>query len=289
MDRMHAVDIGQVKVGGEIGRRIGLTLRENLLALDVDNDFLRPFRHRRTRAEIDAWDRYTGLGLLLDAAVLLAGHTGDSEDRRRKDYLVQETLKTQSPSGYVGAFEEEPDGTQLWAEYCFHDAAHLVIGLVHDFQRYGERSSLDGARALADYLVGHWPRHPTQAVFTTEGVEEAMIDLYSVTGHRRYLQFAAEEKTGRPGRIFVDSLNRWEQPLYTIRPLDPSRYGLTEAALEPLRTASKDARLEGPLRDICHMYRLTARSMMQLRGCFTSLRHVLEWRYETQKIPQRPD
>ena len=29
--------------------------------------------------------------------------------------------------------------------------------------------------------------------------------------------------------------------------------------------------------------------LSQLRGCVRSLGHVLEWRYETQTIPQRPD
>ena len=49
------LDARQVKVGGEIGRRIEITLRNNLLALDADQDFLQPFRDRNRN------DGYIGL------------------------------------------------------------------------------------------------------------------------------------------------------------------------------------------------------------------------------------
>ena len=35
---------GQVQVGGEIGRRVAVTVESNLLILAVDKDFLPPFR-----------------------------------------------------------------------------------------------------------------------------------------------------------------------------------------------------------------------------------------------------
>ncbi|MCL5096167.1 MAG: hypothetical protein M1608_01265, partial [Candidatus Omnitrophica bacterium] len=39
-----SIDPARVKVGGEIGRRIDLTIQKNLLAIEVDNQFLAPFR-----------------------------------------------------------------------------------------------------------------------------------------------------------------------------------------------------------------------------------------------------
>ena len=255
----------QVTVGGEIGRRIDLTVRDNFLALDVDNDFLRLFRHRRPRSKVLQWERYVGLGQLIDAGVLFAEYTADPEVVGRKEYLVHESIKTQSAAGYIGVFEEEPDGSQLWYEYCFHDAVHIMLGLVHDFQRLGKQDSLVAARTLADYLIGNWPNRPPGTVFSTEGSAEAMIALYHATGERRYLRFAADEKMGRPGRIIPNVLRDWEQDLYVERPLDPVSYGLEPSAFSTPAQDRSDIRLEWSSNDICHMYRLLARSMMQLR------------------------
>jgi hypothetical protein len=55
MDALTRLDIRHVKVGGEIGRRIDATIHNNLLVIDVDNLFLRPFR------EHTAGDGYIGI------------------------------------------------------------------------------------------------------------------------------------------------------------------------------------------------------------------------------------
>ena len=38
--------------------------------------------------------------------MLLAKHTGNRDLLARKQYLVAETLKTQEPDGYIGAYAE---------------------------------------------------------------------------------------------------------------------------------------------------------------------------------------
>jgi hypothetical protein len=37
---------GEIRLGGELGRRYQLTVEKNLLALDLDAEFLRPFQQR---------------------------------------------------------------------------------------------------------------------------------------------------------------------------------------------------------------------------------------------------
>ena len=61
-----ALPPGSIKVGGEMGRRIDVTLSNNLLAIDVDIDFLKPLRERKKDSG------YTGLGKLIDASVASA-------------------------------------------------------------------------------------------------------------------------------------------------------------------------------------------------------------------------
>ena len=46
-DAMLPLDLRQVKVGGEIGRRVDVTVNNNLLMLDVEKTFLAPFRARK--------------------------------------------------------------------------------------------------------------------------------------------------------------------------------------------------------------------------------------------------
>jgi hypothetical protein len=48
-DRLMRVDPREVKVGGEIGRRIDVTVQNNLLKLKLDEDFLKPFRQRKAK------------------------------------------------------------------------------------------------------------------------------------------------------------------------------------------------------------------------------------------------
>ena len=55
MTALKALDLRQVKVGGEIGRRIDVTVRNNLLVLDAEKDFLAHFRARTAQRATSAW------------------------------------------------------------------------------------------------------------------------------------------------------------------------------------------------------------------------------------------
>jgi hypothetical protein len=44
-----SIDPAQVKVGGEIGRRIELTIQKNLLVIEVENQFLNAFRQKQSQ------------------------------------------------------------------------------------------------------------------------------------------------------------------------------------------------------------------------------------------------
>ena len=88
-------------------------------------------------------DRFKGLGLAIHGAVLFAVYTGGEGVRARKEFLVAETIKTQSPSGYIGLYTEEPDQGQLWREWAFHDAAYIVYGLAEDYRHFRAAPSLE--------------------------------------------------------------------------------------------------------------------------------------------------
>jgi len=64
---LRPVPVKQVKLEGELGRRLELTLRRNYLALELDGDFLRPFRRRQPKEKVTGFGRFTGLGMLIHA------------------------------------------------------------------------------------------------------------------------------------------------------------------------------------------------------------------------------
>jgi hypothetical protein len=110
-DLLTPIDLPAVTVGGEIGRRIGVTVNHNLLVTDIEKDFLAPYREKRAR------DGYTGLGKLIDATVRFAAYTKNEKVIALKKRFVEETIKTQGPDGYIGMMEAP---TRTWGMWDIH-------------------------------------------------------------------------------------------------------------------------------------------------------------------------
>jgi transposase len=83
-----------VKAGGEIGRRIELTIAANLLKLDIESDFLEPLKKRN--------GAYVGVGILLDAASRLGIATSDERVKAIRDRVAQALIAAQEDDGYIG-------------------------------------------------------------------------------------------------------------------------------------------------------------------------------------------
>ena len=188
-DVMTPVDLRQVKVGGELGRRIEITVANNLLQLDLEKDFLAPLRVKKPVA-----GGYIGLGKLIESTARLALYTGNETLLARKKRLVDEILKTQEPDGYIGAFKPEQ---HLWGGWDACEAGYLILGFVTDHRLFGEQRSLEAARRLADHLIAQWPTKPedwagkvrvAEDVMLT-GLDRAILALHTATGNRRYLGF----------------------------------------------------------------------------------------------------
>jgi hypothetical protein len=183
-----SLDLRQVKLGGEIGRRVDVTIQNNLLKLDPDKDFLKSFREKKSS------DGFIGLGMLIDSAVGLAAYSGDAKAVQRKKYLIDEALKTQEPDGYLGMFRPE---ARMWALWDIHEMAFIIHGLLRDHELFGEKRSLEAAKKVADYIVTRWSAEPDRKPgggeitvhMAVTGLEPALLWLYRATGERRYLDF----------------------------------------------------------------------------------------------------
>ena len=186
-EKLTPINIGQVKVGGEIGRRIDITINNNVLVLDADKDFIRPFQSRNRTGG------YIGLGKFIDCLVRFSAYSQNEKVLNLKKYIVHEAIKTQEKDGYIGICK--PDN-RMWDLWDIHEMGYIVLGMTSDYKYFKERQSLKAARKLADYIIERWSVDPSRETngwistyVATTGLEEAMLALYEQTGENRYLDF----------------------------------------------------------------------------------------------------
>ena len=152
-EKLIPLDIGRVKVGGEIGRRIDITINNNALVLDTDRDFLRPFQQKNRQGG------YIGLGKFIDCLVRFAAYSHDKKVLDLKKHVAAETIKTQETDGYIGIFKPE---RRMWHLWDIHEMGYIILGLTADYQYFKEKPSLEAAEKLANYIIGRWSDDPTR-------------------------------------------------------------------------------------------------------------------------------
>ncbi len=187
------LDLRDVQVGGEIGRRIDVTISNNLLKLDVDGDFLRPFLEAERRGA------FIGLGMLLDSTVKFAAYSGDPKVLALREHLVAEVLRAQEADGYIGTF---PPAQRIQTLWDVHEMGYVIWALLEDHRYFGEAESLAAARKAADYLVKNWSVLPADWGVGADvaphvaltGLERTMLALHRATGDPAYLQFCTQTR-----------------------------------------------------------------------------------------------
>ncbi|WP_347245867.1 beta-L-arabinofuranosidase domain-containing protein [Thermogutta sp.] len=182
------VPLQDVQIKGEMGRRIDVTIENNILQIDISRDFLAPFQRRNQK------EGYVGLGKLLDSIVRLAVHTGDPRLRELKDTIIREILATQEEDGYIGIMEPS---SRMWSLWDIHEMSYLVYALATDHRFFGGKDSLEAARRLADYMMRNWEAHPDNqpgrgsitVYLAVLGLENAFLLLSEEAHDPRYREF----------------------------------------------------------------------------------------------------
>lgn len=180
----------EVRLGGALGERFDLTVRENILKLDVEKDFFTPFVERKEKGG------FIGLGKLADALVRFALHTDDQAVRALKDKVVAFILSNQQEDGYTGCLRPESRLRELWD---IHEMGFIIQALAADGELFGNRAALDGARRNADGLIASWASLPkgweedtVSSWLRTLGLNYGLVRLQAVTGDRRYGDFVRD-------------------------------------------------------------------------------------------------
>ena len=181
-----------VELGGALGERFDLTIRENILKLDVEKDFFAPFVARREKAGC-----FIGLGKLADALVHFARNTSDPSVRALKEKVISFIVDRQLADGYTGCLES---GQRMRALWDTHEMGFVIQALVADAELFGNRAALEAARRNADYVIANWDHQPTAKQreevcdwLRHIGLGYGLLRLSAATSDGRTLDFVRRE------------------------------------------------------------------------------------------------
>jgi DUF1680 family protein len=210
-DRMAPIAIRQVHVEGLIGERIQRTIDNNILQLDWDHDFLKPFEDKIGPKDAS----YIGLGKTLEGLVRLTAYQPTAALQTLRRRVIDRILTRQLDDGYLGMFAPPSRIHGLWD---VHEMAYLVKALIVNNELFEERESLSAAIRIADYVIEHltdemelngWTH---SVLLVTLGLDRALLALYRVTGEQRFLDFVTHKQ----------QLANWNLPIVE------GRHGLIE-------------------------------------------------------------
>ncbi len=197
--------ISEVQLGGEIGRRIDLTIQGNLLQLDLAPGglFLGPFQKQTWPQDMGDYGGYVGLGKTMDALVRFTAYSGDPKVLALKDSVFQTLLATQTEDGYMGAFAPE---ARVTSAFDLHEMVYIMQALADDYRYFDSHESLEAARRLADFIMR---AKPAEWIFENINdvrklsIERAFLAVADTTGEAKYREYG----------VATMDLRNWQPPV----------------------------------------------------------------------------
>jgi hypothetical protein len=131
----------------------------------------------------------------IEAMANMFAITKDAELDRKMDYWIGVIAKAQAPDGYLSTNIQLDPKKKRWEKvqhHALYNMGHLITAACAHKRATGKDSFLNVARKVADYLHTVFaPRPPALARMDFNPSQMmALVDLYRVTGERRYLELA---------------------------------------------------------------------------------------------------
>jgi hypothetical protein len=188
-DRFVPAPYAGQRIEGLLGDRMRVNLEGRLLHLD-ETRVLKGFAQRP--GEQDWIGEHAGK--FLHAAANTWLYSGDERLKALMDRVVRALLAAQLPDGYLGTYLDE----KRWTSWDVWVHKYDLIGLLGYYQATGYQPALDASRKIGDLLCRTFGTGPGQRDIIASGthvgmaatsVLEPMVNLYSFTSDRKYLDF----------------------------------------------------------------------------------------------------
>lgn len=180
--------VRDIKIIGYLGTRINESVTGRIMAQDLDH-IIEPFKNKE---ETRLWQsEFWGKWML--GACDTYKYNRNPQLLEKIKYAVDELLKTQLPSGYIGNYAPEAH----LKEWDVWGRKYSLLGLQAYYSITKDKRALDACIKLADHLMTQIG--PNLADIATTGnyrgmaagsILEPIVYLYKNTGDNRYLEFA---------------------------------------------------------------------------------------------------
>lgn len=191
-DTLQSLEPSSVKLGGWLGARVDANVRGRLEVVDTEpllaGYIKKPGVHPWIGEHVGKW---------IHAATLAWSYTGDPSLREKLDAVVARLIEAQEPDGYLGTYApSERFGLYPGADWDVWSHAYNMIGLLTYYRYTGNQPALVAARRIADLLIETFPGKKsilaagTHMGMAATSVLEPAVELYRLTGDRRYMAFA---------------------------------------------------------------------------------------------------
>lgn len=178
------------KIGGYLGERLDININKRLLEVD-EKELLGGYLNRPGK------QNWVGehVGKYLEAASNSWRYSHEPRLKAQMDRILIILLNTQMADGYLGTYT--PD--QYWTNWDVWSHKYNLVGLLAYYRATGYLPALESAKRIGDLLCKTFGDNPGQRDIVTSGthvglastsVLDPMVDLYSFSGDKKYLEFA---------------------------------------------------------------------------------------------------
>lgn len=191
MGKLRPGDETSVRLRGVVGRRFEDMLTRQIMGTDLP--YLTKCFVERTEP-VGGW-RTEFWGKFMHSAAPFAKCTDNPRLREMVDSSTAIVKGSQLSDGYIGSYKEgfrSDGGWDVWGN------KYTLLGLIHHYDLTSDRTSLEAAKRLCDYLIGQFGSGKRSIVSTgawrglaSGSLLEPVVWLYSRTGEKKYLGFAS--------------------------------------------------------------------------------------------------